>query len=249
MLSASYPFDRFHRFELNLTQMFVDRRFFSEDEIGNFFETSRQYRAVTSPAVSLVSDNTLFGYYGPVNGQRWNFTYAPSLPVLANGLEYETFTFDGRRYWDFTHGYTFAGRALLGASNGPDAQTFRVGGYSTLRGYSDFDLLGTRVAIVNAELRFPFIQELGILGPIPVGVFNLRGAVFADAGYVWNKGEPLRLTHVFEGRRRLDDMKFGFGAGIRTALYFMIVKVDAAWNTDWAGASQPRWHVSIGPEF
>ena len=217
--------------------------------IGNVFETGSQYRSVTSPSVSLVGDNSLFGYYGPVNGQRWNLTYAPAIPLFNNALRYQTLTLDARRYWDLTRGYTFASRILTGASDGRDAQTFRVGGYSTLRGYSDFDQLGNRVAIMNAELRFPFIQELGILGPIPIGVFNLRGAVFADAGFVWNKGDKLRLMHTFEGKRRLDDLKFGFGTGIRTSLYFLLLKVDAAWNTDFAGASQPRWHVSVGPEF
>ena len=184
-----------------------------------------------------------------MNGQRWNLTYAPAFGLFKNGLEYQTVTLDARRYWDLTHGYTFAARALTGMSNGRDAQTFRVGGYSTLRGYSDFDLLGSRVAILNAELRFPFIEQLGILGPIPVGVFNLRGAVFTDAGFVWNEGDKLRLTHTLDRRRRLDDLKLGFGAGIRTAVYFLILKFDAGWNTDLAGASQPRWHVSVGPEF
>ncbi len=249
LVNASYPFDRFHRVELNLTQMFVDRQFFDEDGLGNFFETGSQYRSVTSPSVSLIGDNALFGYYGPVNGQRWNLTYSPAVPLFGDALRYQTLTLDARRYWDLTRGYTFAGRVLTGASDGKDAQTFRVGGYSTLRGYSDFDQLGTRVAIMNAELRFPFIQELGILGPIPIGVFNLRGAVFADAGFVWDKGDKLRLMHTFDGKRRLDDLKFGFGTGIRTSLYFLLLKVDAAWNTDFAGASQPRWHVSVGPEF
>ena len=249
ILSASYPFDRFRRAELNLTQMFVDRRFFDQNAAGDFYQTASQFRSVTSPSLSLIGDNALFGYYGPVNGQRWNLTYSPSFALFKNGLEYHTVTLDARRYWDLTRGYTLAGRVLAGASNGRDAQTFRVGGYSTLRGYSDFDLLGSRVAILNTELRFPFIQELGILGPIPVGVFNLRGAVFTDAGFVWNEGDRLRLTHVSDGRRRLDDLKLGFGAGIRTAIYFLILKVDTGWNTDFAGASRPRWHVSVGPEF
>jgi len=249
LITTSYPFDRFHRAELNFTQMFVDRTFFQEDGFGNLGEAGSEYRSVTSPSISLVGDNSLYGYYGPVNGQRWNFTYAPAIPLSNGGLRYQTATLDARRYWNMTRGYTFAGRVLAGVSDGQDAQTFRVGGYSTLRGYSDFDLLGTRVSIVNAELRFPFIQELGILGPIPIGVFNLRGAVFADAGFVWYEGDELRLVHTFEGQRRLDDLKFGFGTGIRTSVYFLLLKVDAAWNTDFAGASQPRWHVSVGPEF
>jgi outer membrane protein assembly factor BamA len=158
-------------------------------------------------------------------------------------------TLDTRRYWDLTHSYTFAGRVLAGYSGGRDAQTFRVGGYSTLRGYSDFDLLGSRLAIVNAELRFPFIQQLGLVGPVPLGIFNLRGAIFGDAGVVWNEGDKLLLTHIVDGSRRLAAPKVGFGVGVRTAVYFAILKLDVAWTTDGVGATQPRYHFSIGPEF
>lgn len=249
LVTASYPFDRFRRVEFNLTQMFVDRVFFEQDALGFLVASGHEYRSVTSPSVSLVGDNTLWGGYGPVNGGRYNLTYSPSFSVFSNGLAYETVTLDARKYWDLTHGYTFAARFLGGRSDGTDAQTFRVGGFSTLRGYSDFDLLGSRIAIVNAELRFPFIQQLGLVGPVPIGWLNLRGAVFTDAGLVWNQGDPLRGTHVFDGRRRLADPKLGFGVGVRTAIGFLILKLDTAWNTDLVGVSQPRWHFSIGPEF
>ncbi|HEY2955701.1 MAG TPA: hypothetical protein VGK89_10685 [Candidatus Eisenbacteria bacterium] len=249
LLSAAYPFDRFHRLEFNFSQIFVERVFYEQDAFGDFFRSGSEFRSVSSPSVSLIGDNSLFGYYGPVNGQRYNLSYSPSFPWFENGLAYQTVTLDGRRYWDMTHGYTFAGRVLAGASEGTGAQIFRVGGFSTLRGYSDFDLQGSRVAIVNAEFRFPFIQQLGLVGPVPIGFFNLRGAVFGDAGVVWNPGDKLRLTHVVEGTRRLDDPKLGFGVGVRSSVYFLIFKLDAAWNTDLHGASQPRWHFSIGPEF
>lgn len=246
LLTAAYPFDRFHRAELGFIQMFVERQFFDPVTLQL---TGHEYRSITSPSVSLVGDNALFGYYGPVNGQRYNLTYSPSLGLFSNALTYQTVTFDARRYWDLTHGYTFAGRVLTGWSGGRDPQTFSVGGFSTLRGFSDFDLLGSRVAIVNAEFRFPFIQQLGLVGPVPLGIFNLRGALFSDAGVVWNEGQTLHLTRQLEGRRRLADPKLGFGVGIRTALYFMILKVDTGWGTDLVGVSHPRWYVSLGPEF
>jgi outer membrane protein assembly factor BamA len=97
------------------------------------------------------------------------------------------------------------------------------------------------------------------VGPVPIGIFNLRGAVFADAGAIWSKDDPLRLTEKVDGSRRLfsrrgpdgryDGVAFGFGTGIRTAVYFLILKLDAAWNTDFVQVSRPRWHFSIGPEF
>ena len=247
LLSGSYPFDRFRRAELGFIQMFVERTFFEEDEFG-FRETGQEFRSVSSPTLSLVGDNTLFGYYGPVNGQRYNLTVAPSFAWFANGLAYRTFTLDTRRYWDLTRGYTIAGRFLGGLSDGRDPQSFQVGGFSTVRGYPDFDTHGSRIAIVNTELRFPFIQQLGVVGPVPLGVFNLRGATFTDLGLAWNQGDSPRITHDLGGRR-LQDLMFGFGFGARTAFSFFILKLDVAWRSDLQEVSQPRWHFSIGPEF
>jgi Tol biopolymer transport system component len=249
LVQAAYPFDRFHRAEVGFTQMFVDRRFFVEDVFGDIIEQGGERRSVTSPSVSLVGDNSLFGYYGPINGRRYNITYAPSLGWFPNALRYQTVTFDTRYYWDLTHQYTFATRLLAGGSFGDNAQFFRVGGFSTLRGYPDFDVLGTRVALVNTELRFPFVQQLGVLGPLPIGGFNLRGAVFTDAGLVWDEHEPLRLTRVQHGALQLEDLRMGFGAGVRTLAYFMVLKLDVGWRTDLVDTSRPRWYFSIGPEF
>jgi Tol biopolymer transport system component len=256
LLNASYPFDRFRRMELSLTQLFAELRFY-DPLFGTLLE--KRYQSVTSPSVSLVGDNALYGYFGPVNGHRYNLTYSPSLAVFANGLEYHTVTADLRHYWDLTHGYTFAVRGLGGYSSGRDPRTFFIGGYSTLRGFDDFSLEGQRVAVGNVEFRFPFIQQLGLVGPVPLGVFNLRGAVFADFGAVWNPGDKVQLSVISRGDNDPATAQppggvfkggaFAYGAGIRTAIYFFILKVDAAWNTDFRTSSTPHWHFSIGPEF
>jgi hypothetical protein len=133
--NISYPFDRFRRMELSLTQLFAEIRFY-DPVFGTPLE--RKYQSVTSPSVSLVGDNALFGYYGPVNGRRYNVTYSPSFAVFDNGLQYHTVTADHRKYWDLTHGYTLAVRTLGAYSGGRDARTFFVGGFSTLRGFEDF---------------------------------------------------------------------------------------------------------------
>ncbi len=249
LANASYPFDRFRRLELGFTQMFAERTFFATDPAGNLFETGQQFRSISSPSLSLVGDNALFGWYGPVNGGRYNLTYSPSFPLFHNGLGYQTVSLDARRYWDLTHGYTFAMRGIAGWSGGADPQTFRVGGATTLRGYRDFDLLGSRVTLANVELRFPFIQQLGLVGPLALGFFNLRGVMFVDGGVVWDAGQTLRLSERVDGSRRLQDPKLAFGTGVRTALGWIILKLDTAWATDLVDVSRPRWHFSLGPEF
>ncbi len=245
----SYPFDRFRRTDFEFTQMFVQRTFYVQDVFGNYVKGSTAYRSVTSPSVSLVGDNSLASYYGPVNGSRYNVTYAPAIGLFDNSLAYQTLSFDYRKYWDLTSGYTFAFRTLDAGSWGRDPQAFRVGGFSTLRGFPDFDIVGSRIVLTNLELRFPFIQQLGLVGPVPLGDFNLRGALFSDAGLVWNQGDPLRLTVVDDRGRRLDSPYLSFGTGIRSYVLFALFKLDVAWHTNLRDVSRPRWHFSIGPEF
>jgi outer membrane protein assembly factor BamA len=98
-------------------------------------------------------------------------------------------------------------------------------------------------------LRFPFIQQLGLVGPVPLGNFNLRGAVFSDAGMVWNSGDPLRLSVVDATGRHLASPDLSFGVGIRSFVLFALIKLDVAWRTDLSTVARPLWHFSIGPEF
>jgi Tol biopolymer transport system component len=248
-LQLSYPFDRFKRVQVDLAQMFVDRRFFDDQGFTGTIETGSSYRAVTSPSISLIGDNTLFGLYGPVNGSRWSIQGGLAAPWFDQSLTYRTANLDARRYWDLGRGYTFAARGLAGISAGNDPPAFRVGGFGSLRGFPDFGLVGTRVAITNLEFRFPFIQQLDLVGPLPIGIFNLRGAAFSDFGMVWNEGDPLRFSTVENGDRKLASPLFGFGGGVRTNVLFMILKLETAWTSDFAATSGPHWIFTIGPEF
>ncbi|MFI5369967.1 MAG: BamA/TamA family outer membrane protein [Candidatus Eisenbacteria bacterium] len=249
-LLLSYPFNQFRRVELGLTQRWVDRTFFVVDDFGNLLSTSHVLRSVTSPSIGLIFDNALYGYYGPVNGTRYNITYSPALPLGGSALSYQTATLDWRRYIDLTHGYQFARRFLVGYSDGPSPQYFRIGGFSTLRGYSTYSVVGSRIGVANVELRFPFIQQLGLVGPLPIGIFNMKGALFSDVGTAFNGGYKPRGTTIDEnGNRRLQDILLDYGVGIRTSFLYTLVKLDVAWRTDLQSTSRPVWQFSIGPEL
>jgi Tol biopolymer transport system component len=245
----SYPFDRFRRVEAQFTQMFVEEEFFERLPNGSVVSTNREYRSASSPSISLVGDHALWGSSGPVNGSRWNLSYSPAFAWFPNALAYHTGTFDFRRYHDLSRGYSFATRFLGGMSGGRDRQAFRVGGFSTVRGYPDFDLIGTRLLLGNLELRFPFVEDLGVVGPLPIGRFRLRGAVFADIATIWNEGVSPRFWTRDSRGTVLVDPYFSFGTGIRTWFLGLPMKLDVAWATDLNDITRPRWHFSIGPEF
>ncbi len=247
----SYPFDRFRRLDFSLTNIVVDRSFYEEDTFGFLNRTRSELRVVTAPSVAYVNDTVLYGYYGPVSGSRYYVYATTAAPVFPKGLSYVTLAADWRRYWQITSDYEFAMRVEALRSTGRDRQVFELGGYSTIRGYPDFDILGSSAAFTNLELRFPFINAFGVVGPLPLGFFNLRGAAFVDVGAVWNDDSRLRLTAVdpATGRRRAQDLLSSAGFGVRSNLGFLLLKLDVAWPYDLDRWGRRRYHFSLSPQF
>src|SRR5205814_8970180 len=118
---------------------------------------------------------------------------------------------DWRRYF-FARPFTIAVRGLFFGRFGRDVQTFPqfLGSTELLRGYTADSLLnndclsprtnsangeprctvldqliGSKIAVVNAELRFPLTRSL-VLGFLPVGLPPIEGALFYDMGLAWN---------------------------------------------------------------
>jgi Tol biopolymer transport system component len=247
----SYPLDRFRRIDLNLTNIVVDRSFYDEDAFGFLVRTRSELRVVTAPSAAYVNDTVLYGYYGPVSGSRYYVYGTSAVPVFPKGLSYTTVAADWRRYWQLFPEYQFAMRVEALRSMGRDRQVFEMGGYSSIRGFKDFSVLGTNAAFTNLELRFPFINALGVVGPLPLGFFNLRGAAFADVGAVWTDDDHLRLTKVdpVSGTRSTQDLLLSAGVGARSNLGFLLLKLDVAWPYHLDRWGKPRYHFSLAPQF
>lgn len=247
----SYPLDRFRRIDLNLTNIVVDRSFYEEDSFGSLFRTRSELRVVTAPSAAYVNDTVLYGYYGPVSGSRYYVYATNAVPLFPKGLSYTTLALDWRKYWQIAPEYQFAMRVEGLRSMGEDKQVFELGGYSSVRGFRDFSRLGSSAAFTNLEFRFPFITALGVVGPLPLGFFNLRGAAFADVGAVWNEDERLRLSQrdPVTGTRRAQDLMLSAGVGARSNLGFLLLKLDVAWPYDLDQWGRPRYHFSLSPQF
>lgn len=104
----------------------------------------------------------------------------------------------------FLHGKTGYIEELPGGIL-PIYERFFLGGINSLRGYAagkvgprdpatgDY-LGGNKMALFNAELLFPVVEEQGI-----------RGVLFYDAGNAFNNGDPIKIT----------DFQTDVGAGLR----------------------------------
>ncbi|HEX6432744.1 MAG TPA: BamA/TamA family outer membrane protein, partial [Gemmatimonadales bacterium] len=194
-------------------------------------------------SAALVYDNSFGGATGPLFGQRYRFEISPT----AGSLSYLGVLGDYRRYFMPVRPFTFATRLLHYGRYGRGGESDRLQplflGYPGLvRGYSygSFDaseceptaedpsgcpvfdqLLGSRMLVANAELRFPLFGVLGI-GSGYYGAFPIEFTIFGDGGLAWDtRNDP----SVFGSGTR--DPVFSAGAGLRINLLgFAIAEVD-----------------------
>lgn len=198
--------------------------------------------------------------------------------------EFYTVKADIRNYAKIGQDYSWAARLTGGWSGGPDPQRFFLGGVSNwinrrfenneiptedindfyfssfvtpFRGGDYFERRGTgnRFFLTNQEFRFPLVRYLQLGWPLPIGLQNVRGALFTDIGAAWFDDE-FRFTSrnrdengVEFGPRRLHDVQAAYGFGSRMNLGFFLLRWDVAWSTDGVDTSKPRYFFSLGAEY
>lgn len=128
------------------------------------------------------------------------------------------------------------GTGLRRLQNPLNSLGFTAGGSTTVRGYREDTLAptnalgirgGSALLILNAEARFPILPWLG-------------GAVFVDAGNVWEHPSDASLS----------DLQLGLGGGLRLQLPFLTLRLDLAFPTP-RRPEDPRYrfHFGIGQAF
>jgi len=273
-LYASRPFSTFRRLEFSSTLLGINRDFL--ELLGTPPGVQTKIRAAMG-TLSLVHDTAVWGYTGPTNGSRSEFsvTYSPNI-AGSQGLDFLTFRGDWRKYYKIGKEYNFVIRLAGGVSNGHNPQQFFLGGLDNwlnqhykggiridrpqdiyfssfetpLRGTDYYELTGSRFGLMNVEFRFPMVRYLILGWPLPLGLANIRGAIFSDVGSAWSetkKFKPFRSSSG--GGAMLDDLVMGYGVGARANLGFLLLRFDVAWKTDWANTQRPKYYLSLGTEF
>jgi hypothetical protein len=267
----AYPFSGAQRVEvsgglrqLSLTQDVTDRLFdlsgqqLTEDtsDLATFPTLN-----LAQTSAALVYDTSISGLTSPIKGSRYRLELSQS----AGSLTYTGVLADVRTYVMPFRPYTFALRGLYYGRYGGSAEderlpTLYLGYPGLVRGYdpgsfqagecgtqSDgscpaFDrLIGSRVAIGNAELRFPLWGAFGgdrFYGPIPVEL-----AVFSDVGVAW--GRTSRPT--FSGGDRKPVSSVGATARINL-LGFAVAEIDYVRPLDRPGRGWV-WQFNLRPGF
>ena len=275
--TTQYPFNRFSRFEAGLQFNSIGRSVIAltQDCFVNGCTSPEISTIVSAPAlnflspsVAYVSDNSLLGLTGPIMGRRYRFQITPSM----GNLRWTEFLADYRRYDALIFNtLTFATRFLTSAAVGRDEGAFPkyVGRPEFVRGYDNANfygfectsfiggsstcntaqLVGSRVAVANAELRFPLIRRFD-LGSLPVGLPPVEGVLFYDAGLAWNAGQKVSLSKPADYDFTLQRYPLrSYGVGLRVNLFnIAILKWDYAKPLDVPGR-KPNWTFSLGPSF
>ena len=212
-------------------------------------------------SAALVYDTSIFGLTSPIRGSRYRLELSQS----AGDLTYSGLLGDFRTYYMPFRPYTLAFRGMFYGRYGRDSEDFRLPtlylGYPGLvRGYDSgsfesgecvptptgtcaaFDrLIGSRVAIANAELRFPLWGAFGgdnFYGPLPIEM-----ALFTDAGVAWD-----RTTRP--GFRATDrEPVVSVGAAMRiNVLGFAVAEIDYVRPLDRPGRGW-LWQFNLRPGF
>ncbi|MFN3426994.1 MAG: peptidase MA family metallohydrolase [Candidatus Thermochlorobacter sp.] len=267
-LSAQYPLTRFDRFDFSLGYLTLSKEnldgSFGNESVGFFY-----------PAITFTHDDSRPFLYAPIAGTR----YAISLSGTAGSrVNFASVLLDYRTYFDFARYYSFVIRFSGAASVGSTPQNYFIGGtenwinrqfenntipissvqdfiFTTpaipLRGHNFNAQNGTRFALLNTELRFPFLQALP-LGPIPIPLYYIMGTLFADVGVAWSEESRLRFRFRDAPNGTMpyyNDLLAGVGWGIRTVFLGFVVRFDMAWAYYSQGFSEPKYYISLGGDF
>ena len=173
-------------------------------------------------SAALVYDNSIFGATGPILGQRYRLEVSPTF----GSISYVGVLADWRKYFMLKRPFTLAARAdalwpLRRRGEDPRFQPLFLGYPGLVRGYRYgsfsgsecnpppvppnscpvFDqLLGSRIAVANLELRFPLFGALHV-GSGYYGMFPLDWTIFGDAGLAWTSEHSPSLSAAATGPR------------------------------------------------
>lgn len=268
--SASYPLDRFYRFDLGVSWLNI-----KSENLDNLGEEPENVSFVV-PSLSFVHDNILWGYTAPIEGTRYRFDVLGNLGFDDPTKSFVSVLADYRTYFRFFTDHSLAIRFSGGFSEGNNPQRFFIGGidnwinrtYSTtevpinsasdfafltaalpLRGYNYAEQIGTRYTLMNIELRFPLIRYL-VTGGLPLLLSNIQGVAFLDVGTAWQKNSELRLFKKDKFNNLVtDDLLMGTGVGARVFFLYFLLRFDVAWAYNINGFSQPKFYFSLGADF
>lgn len=212
--------------------------------------------------------------------------YYRNLTKSNTGLH--TLGVDARHYLVLHRNMIWANRLAAGTSFGPEKLIHIMGGVdnefsprldrstpiatennyvfqtlvTNMRGFFQNARNGNQFAVLNSELRWPFVSYFANRPLRNDFLNNLMVVGFADVGTAWNGPSPWDPENAINtrtvplgsgGQIVLDSQKdpiiFGSGFGLRTRLFGYFVRVDYAWGIEDGIVLDPLLYFSLSTDF
>lgn len=157
-----------------------------------------------------------------------------------------------KKYWRLSENSLLAHRTFLGAiftynnSGIPFNRSYFAGGSNDIRAWRTYDLgPGTRPPVLEyniGSLKFltSFEYRFDVLGA-------LKGALFVDAGNIWDLGKIQEEDARFKGFSSVKDLAVGGGFGMRYDFKFLVARLDLGFKMHEPYLpSNQRWFSNFG---
>jgi len=163
--------------------------------------------------------------------------------------QYVKTEFDYIKYWDLTRSNVLAFRGFFGiaipygnSDNIPFVRSYFAGGSNDNRAWNPYSLGPGRTDEINDFNEANLKLALNLEYRFPV-VGDIKGALFADAGNIWNvfdsEDDP---DKTFNGLESFSDIALGTGFGIRYDFTYFLIRVDLGFKTyNPAEETSQRW--------
>ncbi len=272
---AQYPLTATRRFEFSLggQRISSNTQVDSLYDVGNTRVRQIHRNLAGADALTFgtalaafVGDYSFMGFTSPVAGGRYRFEVSPNVgtvnytSLLADYRRYLlarpfTFAFRGMHFGRYGEGRgseqlqtLFVGQPYF--IRGYDANSFSVAECSAVAGSNDCPqfsrLSGSRVAVLNAELRIPLLgtNQYGI---IPFPYLPLEVSPFVDGGLAWSAGDDVDLRVARNSATRVPVFSTGVSMRVNVLGYavaeFYLAKPFQREQKNWVFGFQlqPGW--------
>ena len=262
LADATYPLDVYRRVELSYS--FVDEQrelVWPETETVESFSTHLFKTA-------YVHDSLNNGLLGPTSGRKYYLSVGRTLVLTGGDRSFSHIEADYRHYIRLGRWSVLGLRGVGVGSLGRDGLTYNLGGpywalpffpgynlnVGPMRGYGFSEFTGSRVLLVNSEVRVPFIRNITFGWPGTFAIPAVDGSFFFDLGGTWKDGDTLDPWPLMppDGPREKEGepRKLRAGVGFGLLVYFLApMNFEFARQTDMKEFSDWRMHFSFGKSF
>ncbi len=161
--------------------------------------------------------------------------------LLVFGVPYSQYVkteFNYIKYWDMSRSNVLAFRSFFGiaipygnSDNIPFVRSYFAGGANDNRAWNAYSLGPGKTQDVNDFNEANLKLALNLEYRFPIAG-NIKGALFADAGNIWNVFDNIDDPNAtFNGFSSLADIALGTGIGLRYDFTYFVFRIDTGFKT------------------